>query len=1677
MRSLVIFVCDSVNLILTWTASTRWRSEGSSQKETLAPQAADLPRFGPQALEEVAGSADAFQPVEGGAGRACRGANSTDTRADYYDYYHPSVVSTMSRCKALCIETSGCQGLQFSIHGCQVWTRPGGIQSTAPSPDLTCLSYKPFRLIDGFSDRSCRGASVQDDAPSNFLSLAAASLADCQSTCAREPGCKGVEYNVSGGTTCEVWTLPSGIVASVVSPGTTCMRYEPFIAADGGLDRACKGADANDDWPSYYLVHEYTWSSGPSIEECKGRCLATPGCRGVEYTKAQCKVWTRQGGIQSTAPSAGSLCLRFGPFDSLELLDAFWAFHGADRACRGSSRDDLQPSYYTAVGPDKAASLEACKSMCVRTAGCNAIQFTSLECQLWTRSEGVEATDAEVGSSCLLFRPFRAVDGAQDRLCTGSGSQPSAVAADSLASCQMLCQDSQWCSGISLDSSGDCFVFSSEFSSQASQGSQCLSYEPFITVDGGVDGSCRGSHEDDISSSYYRAYSPTEVPSLERCKLQCASTPQCQGLDFSAEGCKVWTRMQGIQAVKLSPGGLCLRYARRDPVLDTSSFKDVEGGVGRACRGQDETDNLDSHYSVHVFWPENSSIEACQQLCMETPACKGIEFRMGACETWTLAGGIQASVGAPGRTCMRYEPFQSVDGFSDRVCRGSNSTDSQDSYYAIYSPAQAPSLEACQSLCKSVSGCQGIEYRGWCEVWTRPGGIGAVALSPGSQCLRYQPFIGVDGGVNRACRGSDSGDSWGIYYTLYGQQEAPTVEDCKSRCIATWGCRGIQFQPGRCEVWTRRAGISTTAASAGTICMRYGTFNVLQANDAFGLVEAGPNQACRGSSPTDDQSGYYILRGPDLAANEEECRMLCVATPECQGIDYGPDGCKVWTRKAGIESTTAWGGATCLRYDPFEPVDGGEGRACRGNDVSDLSQANYVLYDAAAAPTLTDCKIKCASTPGCKGVSFTETGCQVWTRSGGIQASAAVVGSSCFRYMPFTAVNGGKDQGCRGAHPQDNDAGYYHAFSRQQVPSMELCRLQCAATDGCTGVEFGALGCKVWTRFEGIQATEFVTGSTCLRFGSPNPIFDAGAFKDVEGGVGRACRGRDETDNLDSHYSVHVFWPENSSIEACQQLCMETPACKGIEFRMGACEIWTLAGGIQASVGAPGRTCMRYEPFQSVDGFSDRVCRGSNSTDSQDSYYAIYSPAQAPSLEACQSLCKGASGCQGIEYRGWCEVWTRPGGIGAVALSPGSQCLRYQPFIGVDGGVNRACRGSDSGDSWGIYYTLYGQQEAPTVEDCKSRCIATWGCRGIQFQPGRCEVWTRRAGISTTAASAGTICMRYGTFNVVQANDAFGLVEAGPNQACRGSSPTDDQSGYYILRGPDLAANEEECRMLCVATPECQGIDYGPDGCKVWTRKAGIESTTAWGGATCLRYDPFEPVDGGEGRACRGNDVSDLSQANYVLYDAAAAPTLTDCKIKCASTPGCKGVSFTETGCQVWTRSGGIQASAAVVGSSCFRYMPFTAVNGGKDQGCRGAHPQDNDAGYYHAFSRQQVPSMELCRLQCAATDGCTGVEFGALGCKVWTRFEGIQATEFVTGSTCLRFGTLNELVDASAFKPIDGGVNRACRGSNETDNLDAYYTLFWAWPENSSIQACQERCAGISVVPAPMKYTVTLPI
>lgn len=170
----------------------------------------------------------------------------------------------------------------------------------------------------------------------------------------------------------------------------------------------------------------------------------------------------------------------------------------------------------------------------------------------------------------------------------------------------------------------------------------------------------------------------------------------------------------------------------------------------------------------------------------------------------------------------------------------------------------------------------------------------------------------------------------------------------------------------------------------------------------------------------------------------------------------------------------------------FAPVDGGNGRACRGSSASDNSNSYYKVLSGVAA--ISDCQQRCAAEPGCRGIEFHTSGrCEIWTRLEGIGASIPLPDYTCQRYLnealgSFEAVDGGIDRACRGASSGDNAAGYYTL--RTGVPSQEECQGLCLAEPACAGIEYhaGRLRCEVWKRPDGIQATAMVPGHSCLRF-------------------------------------------------------------------------------------------------------------------------------------------------------------------------------------------------------------------------------------------------------------------------------------------------------------------------------------------------------------------------------------------------------------------------------------------------------------------------------------------------------------------------------------------------------------------------------------------------------------------
>ena len=77
------------------------------------------------------------------------------------------------------------------------------------------------------------------------------------------------------------------------------------------------------------------------------------------------------------------------------------------------------------------------------------------------------------------------------------------------------------------------------------------------------------------------------------------------------------------------PGFSC-EMNMQAPVFSTPYW--IEGGHHRACRGADRNDNNPSYYQVitGIF-----KLRDCQQQCMYTDGCKGIEFSMNRCEIWT----------------------------------------------------------------------------------------------------------------------------------------------------------------------------------------------------------------------------------------------------------------------------------------------------------------------------------------------------------------------------------------------------------------------------------------------------------------------------------------------------------------------------------------------------------------------------------------------------------------------------------------------------------------------------------------------------------------------------------------------------------------------------------------------------------------------------------------------------------------------------------------------------------------------------------------------------------------------------------------------------------------------------------------------------------------------------------
>eukprot|EP00434_Breviolum_minutum_P008400 symbB.v1.2.007413.t1/scaffold453.1/size202423/4 len=105
-----------------------------------------------------------------------------------------------------------------------------------------------------------------------------------------------------------------------------------------------------------------------------------------------------------------------------------------------------------------------------------------------------------------------------------------------------------------------------------------------------------------------------------------------------------------------------------------------------------------------------------------------------------------------------------------------------------------------------------------------------------------------------ACRGAHPNDNSFAYYKVVPDFSGD-LTSCKAHCAAMRGlCKGVEYSPGRCELWTRPEGIGAVASlpSGHFQCLRYAAAPV------FELVN-GADQVCRGASISDNSPNYFSV--------------------------------------------------------------------------------------------------------------------------------------------------------------------------------------------------------------------------------------------------------------------------------------------------------------------------------------------------------------------------------------------------------------------------------------------------------------------------------------------------------------------------------------------------------------------------------------------------------------------------------------------------------------------------------------------------------------------------------------------------------------------------------------------------------------------------------------------------
>mmetsp|Transcript_101963 Transcript_101963/g.283756 ORF Transcript_101963/g.283756 Transcript_101963/m.283756 type:complete len:454 (+) Transcript_101963:92-1453(+) len=312
---------------------------------------------------------------------------------------------------------------------------------------------------------------------------------------------------------------------------------------------------------------------------------------------------------------------------------------------------------------------------------------------------------------------------------------------------------------------------------------------------------------------------------------------------------------------------------------------------------------------------------------------------------------------------------------------------------------------------------------------------------------------------------------------------------------------------------------------------------------------------------------------------------------------------------------------------------------------------------------------------------------------------------------------------------------------------------------------------------------------------------------------------------------------------------------------------------------------------------------------------------------------------------------------------------------------------------------------------------------------------------------------------------------------------TDDKNGFRI---------QAECEEKCNQDSQCHFMLWG------WIRSGYYRCATF---KTCGSQTPFREGEPHVFQKMRSQDQKQVDREPHAMWIGGAYKRGNDPMTLefCSLTDDCD--VFGEVA-PLPPDTGALSACASKGGRWCSVHPPlndlYTPVDGGVGRACRRTSREDNADDYYHVKKLSPEAGFDECQGLCLAHKGCTGIEHIAFAkehrCEIWqTR---IMATLPHPTATCIRHvnwlqapncclkgscGACEKLgplgvhsrdscVEAHGqwcdpacpwqgiFGPVDGGVDRSCRGAEPWDNDPSYFeTLTLGIKDN--LNTCKQRC------------------